>query len=109
MVWMNAQTVQAADPTRPPDQRQRKHYCRGCGRELPLGFRGHFHKECLQADKRSRIWEQRRREQERFKRLLGKQRCPHCEIKYSDHPSEGNVETPCEASRPSQERKSTGH
>ena len=81
---------------------QRCHFCRGCGRELPLGFRGHFHKECLRADKRSRICEQRRREEERFRRRLEQQRCPHCGARYQR--SDGATEASCEASQPPQDR-----
>ena len=80
------------------------HYCRGCGRALPLGFRGHFHKECLRDDKRRRICEQRRREQERFKRFLEKERCLNCGAKFGDQRSEGATEASCEASQPTQER-----
>jgi hypothetical protein len=85
------------------DQQERRYYCRGCGRALPAGLRRHFHKECLRADKRSRICEQRRREQERFKRRLKEQSCPHCGLRYGDPRSDGNVGTPCEASRASPE------
>jgi hypothetical protein len=31
-----------------------RYFCRGCGLKLPLGFRGHFHRGCLRADKRRR-------------------------------------------------------
>jgi len=80
------------------------HFCRGCGSKLPVTFRGLYHKECLREDKRRRICEQRRREEERFKRRLGKQLCPRCGARYGDQRSEGNVETPCEASQPTLER-----
>src|SRR5579859_4579387 len=85
-------------------QRPRQHYCRGCGRELPLSCRRHFHEDCLRADKRLRISEQRRREDERFKRMLARQVCPHCGTRFGGQRSEGNVETPCEASQPTLER-----
>lgn len=98
------QTDLVSDPSSAASQEPRHHYCRGCGRELPFGFRGHFHKQCLRADKRRRICEQRKREQERFERLLWKQRCPHCGVRYGDQRSDGNVETPCEASQTSQDR-----
>jgi hypothetical protein len=80
------------------------HFCRGCGAKLQVDFRGVYHKECLRADKRRRICAQRRREQERFKRWLVKQCCPHCGARYGEQRSEGNVETPCEASQPTQDR-----
>jgi len=83
-------------------QEQRQHYCRGCGLALPLGFRGHFHKECLRADKRSRICEQRRREQQRFKRLLEKQHCLNCGARYGNQRSDGATEASREASQPTQ-------
>jgi hypothetical protein len=79
------------------------HFCRGCGAKLPIGFRGHFHKECLRADKRKRICEQRRRERERCERWLQKQHCVNCGAKYHER-SEGNVKNPCEASRATQGR-----
>jgi hypothetical protein len=85
-------------------QPQRRHYCRGCGGELPLGFRGHFHKECLQADKRSRTREQRQREQQRFKRFMEKQRCSKCGARYGDQRSAEATEASREASQPTQER-----
>jgi hypothetical protein len=67
------QSVQGASPI-PPDEVQPIHYCRGCGKPLPLKFRGHFHKDCLREDKRWRTSVRRRQEQERFKRWLAK-RC----------------------------------
>ncbi len=82
----------------------RRHFCRGCGSGLPAGFRGLYHKECLRADKRWRICDQRRREQERFRKRLGKELCPHCGAGYGNQQSERNVEPPCEASQPTQER-----
>jgi len=86
-----------------PLSEELSHFCRGCGSKLPIGFRGHFHRECLGADKRWRLSEQRRREQERFKRRLERQSCPHCGLKYGDPRSDGNDEPLCEASRASQE------
>jgi hypothetical protein len=88
------------------DQQQQHHYCRGCGQELPLRCRRHFHEECLRSDKRRRIFEQRQREQERFKRLLEKQRCATCGAKYGDKQSDGILENPCEASQAIQEHDS---
>ena len=62
-------------------------HCRGCGRPLSPALRSHFHSECLRSDKRQRVREQRRREQERFKRLLEKQRCLSCGAKFGDQRS----------------------
>lgn len=73
----------------PTMDRQRCHYCRGCGRKLPLGCRRQFHKECLQADKRGRISEQRQREQVKLRRLLARQCCPHCGARYEGQRSDG--------------------
>ena len=98
------QSDHGADPSPPAAQEQRRHYCRGCGLALPLGFRGHFHKECLRVDKRSRICEQRRREQERFSHWLEKQRCRNCGATYGDQRSDGGTEALCEASRRTQDR-----
>jgi hypothetical protein len=100
----STQTDQDAGPNFAADQEQRPHYCRGCGQELPLRCRRHFHKECLRTDKRRRICEQRQREQERFKRLLEKQRCATCGAKYGDKRSDGILENVCEASQAIQER-----
>ena len=82
-----------------------QHYCRGCGQELPLGFRGHFHRACLRVDKRNRTNEQRRQEQERFRRWSKKLHCPSCGAAYSDQRSGGPIEASCEASRPAQRRE----
>jgi hypothetical protein len=79
------------------------YFCRGCGSKLPLGFRGHFHRECLRADKRRRISEQRQREQARFQRRLEKEYCPSCGARYGDPRSNDNLGAPCEASQASQE------
>jgi hypothetical protein len=81
-----------------------RHFCRGCGEILPIGFRGHFHTKCLRLDKRSRICEQRRREQQRFKRWLEKQHCANCGAGYGDQRSDEAVKASCEASQPTQER-----
>jgi hypothetical protein len=83
---------------------KRSHFCRGCGQELPTGCHRHFHKQCLQADKRGRILEQRQREQVRFQQRLKKHRCPNCGARYGDQQPEANVNTRCEASQASQER-----
>jgi hypothetical protein len=84
-------------------EERRRHYCRGCGRSLPLGFRGQFHKECLRADKRNRTREQRRQEQERFKAWLGKQLCPRCGARYRDAGPDRVAGIPCEASQPQED------
>jgi hypothetical protein len=83
-----------------------RHFCRGCGSMLPVNFRGLYHNECLRADKRRRIQGKRQREQERFKRRLEEQRCPHCGLKYCDPRSGRNVQPPCEASQAIQEKRS---
>ena len=94
------------DSSFPAHQERRQHYCRGCGRELPLGCRQQFHRECLHADKRGRVREQRRREQERFQRMLENLRCPNCGARYGDGRSDGAREGSCEASQPIQETRS---
>ena len=99
------QTDQGCGTSLAADEPQPRHYCRGCGKQLPAGFRGQFHRQCLRDDKRRRIREQRQREQERFQRWLDKQRCLKCGAKYSDQRSDGAVEASCEASQPSQERE----
>lgn len=53
-------------------------HCRGCGRLLPLGWRGLFHPDCLKVDKRRRVRQKRRLDRERFERWLGRLRCPEC-------------------------------
>ncbi|SRR5712691_8621216 len=83
---------------------RRCHYCRGCGCALAAAFRGHFHKECLRADKRSRISEHRQREQQRFKRWLKKERCLNCGAEYGYQRTNRASEGSCEASQAAQER-----
>ena len=85
---------------------QPRYFCRGCGLTLPIGFRGHFHRDCLRADKRRRISERRRREQDRFERLLGNKRCQNCGTSYANPQSGGATDIPCEASQPTKERDS---
>ena len=80
----------------------RRHYCRGCGRLLPAGTRSHFHKECLRSDKRERLREQRRREEERFKVLLLKKHCSKCGARYVESISGRATEAFCEASQTTQ-------
>lgn len=60
------------------------HFCRGCGAKLPIGFRGHFHKQCLRVDKRNRIRKQREQERERCERWLQKQYCGNCGARYGE-------------------------
>jgi hypothetical protein len=85
----------------PPSREDAKqtYFCRGCGCRLQRGFRGHFHKECLRADKRRRVQAQRRREQERFEALLQRQHCHKCGARYDTVRSERVAEASCEASR----------
>jgi hypothetical protein len=65
----------------PSSQDQPSYFCRGCGKPLPSGFRGHFHAECLRADKRRRTRTRRAQEQKRFRVWLEKFACPHCGAK----------------------------
>ena len=81
-----------------------QHYCRGCGEELPAGFDGHFHRQCLRRDKRARIHEQRQRELQKFERWLAKQVCPACRTQYGM--AKENLGTPCEASQSGLQAKS---
>jgi hypothetical protein len=91
--------MQGVEGHKAGDQQERRYHCRGCGQGLPSGCRRHFHKECLRHDKRRRIFEQRRREQERFRRWLGKQLCPHCGDRYDEQLSDVAIAAPCEASQ----------
>ena len=75
------------------------YYCRGCGRSLPRGFRGHFHKECLGADKRRRIRLRRKKEQIRFEAWLSQQHCNVCGARYDEVRSDPFDEVSCEASQ----------
>ena len=97
-------TDESPDVSSGVDQEHWHHYCRGCGRILAFGFRGHFHRECLRTDKRRRMREQRQREHERFSRWLNKQRCPNCGAKYREKRSDHFTEVSCEASQPTQDR-----
>src|SRR4051812_49967086 len=81
-----------------------KYFCRGCGSELLVGFRGYFHRECLRADKRRRISERRRRDQETFNTRLEKYRCANCGALYADQKTDGATTVSCEASRGTQQR-----
>lgn len=60
---------------------QARYFCRGCGQPLPPGFRGQFHAGCLREDKKRRIREQRRKEQEKFRVWLRKQVCQNCGVR----------------------------
>jgi len=54
------------------------YFCRGCGKALPLGFRGQFHPQCLAADKRRRTQEKRRQERQMIHAAIAKLRCSDC-------------------------------
>ena len=85
------------------------HFCRGCGRELPLGSRNYFHRECMKADKRRRTRERRARERELFARWLGHVLCPHCGLRYGERLPGQSDECPREASQaPQEEGKASG-
>jgi hypothetical protein len=86
------------------DDQRPNYYCRGCGGALRSGFRGHFHKECLRADKRRRIQARRRGEQGRFEDWLQKQYCHNCGARYAEMRSESFPGGSCEASQAAQER-----
>jgi hypothetical protein len=78
------------------------YFCRGCGSRLPEGFRGHFHKECLQADKRRRVQARRAQERERFTKWMQRTVCPHCGLGYGDRRSSPPARCPGEASQGTQ-------
>jgi len=87
---------------------KRTYFCRGCGVRLQPGFRGHFHKECLRADKRRRVQGQRQLGQRRFEAWLQRQHCPKCGERYGGGKS-GSATTPSrEASQRAKERNSLG-
>ena len=75
------------------------YYCRGCGRVLPQGFRGHFHRDCLREDKRRRVRDRRLRETARFQRRLEQARCPACGAKIGTAEPAPLQECSCEASQ----------
>jgi hypothetical protein len=79
-------------------------YCRGCGCALPSDFHGHFHKECLRADKRRRVQARRMGEQARFEHWVQKQHCHKCGARYAEMRSDSSRETSCEASQAAKER-----
>jgi hypothetical protein len=86
---------------------RQQYFCRGCGTGLEPGFRGHFHKECLRADKRRRVQVQRQREHSRFEAWLKRRHCPKCGARYDTAGSECITEAPCEASQGAQDRDLT--
>src|ERR1700680_1001152 len=61
-----------------PSTEYQAYFCRGCARPMPRGFQGHFHPDCLKADKRRRTSEKRRVEREKFEAWLAHQQCPQC-------------------------------
>ena len=73
------------------------YFCRGCGKPAAPRFRGHFHMECLQADKRRRVRARHLREQQRFQRWLQKFACPPCGAKYAEAAFDVFKEYPCAA------------
>jgi hypothetical protein len=90
-----------------PEKTERQgpnYYCRGCGCALPSDFHGHFHKECLRADKRRRVQARRMGEQARFEHWLQKQHCKTCGARYAEMPSDSSPEGSCEASQAAKER-----
>jgi hypothetical protein len=54
------------------------YYCCVCREPLHPGRRSNFHSDCLKADKRRRIREERQRERETFVRWLRRQKRPRC-------------------------------
>jgi hypothetical protein len=76
------------------------HFCRGCGQPLPPGSRRLFHPDCLKADKRRRVREQRQQQYELFARWLLQQSCPKCGARCGELRSKAVTGTPCEASQP---------
>jgi hypothetical protein len=90
-----------------PEKTERQgpnYYCRGCGCALPSDFHGHFHKECLRADKRRRVQARRKGEQARFEHWLQKQHCHNCGARYAEMRSNSSREASCEASQAAKER-----
>ena len=68
----------------PSSQDHLNYFCRGCGKPLSSGFRGHFHTECLRADKRRRVHARREQERRRFGAWLQNMACSRCGAKYRD-------------------------
>ncbi len=90
----------------------RQYHCRGCGKQLTLGWRALFHPDCLNADKRHRIREKRRREREKIWKWLRKDGCAGCQANFRSQeriswgPSEQSL---CEASQgPQSHENSSG-
>lgn len=79
-----ASQTASASPDKTTQEERPTHYCRGCGSPLPPGFRGHFHKKCLQADKRRRVQQSRLRQQRNFVNELRRIVCPHCGKTYGN-------------------------
>ncbi len=91
-----------------PDANVTRHYCRGCGRLLPPGFKGLFHPDCLKADKRRRMQEKRRKEREKSWQWLRKHGCGECQAKFKSQAGVGQEpsENPlCEVSQGHQTRE----
>jgi len=59
-----------------------EHYCRGRGKPLPVGFKGHFHRSCREADKRRRTQRERQRVEQRALALVVRDACDDCRAKF---------------------------
>jgi hypothetical protein len=59
------------------------YFCRGCGGPLPPGLKGLFHPECLKADKRRRVREDREKKRWGLERLLSRVQCPQCGARFA--------------------------
>jgi hypothetical protein len=81
------------------------HYCRGCGRVLQIGFKGHFHPECLRIDKQRRTRARRAQERKRFAKWQRDAVCPHCGLTYGSFDSGQSKEYLGEPSQGRQERE----
>ncbi len=92
-----AASVASALPDK--DEQKQLYFCRGCGSALPDGFRGHFHKDCLRADKQRRVRNRRRQESERFAAWAQRIQCPHCGRRYEKSPPDDSKDCRCEASQ----------
>jgi hypothetical protein len=92
-----AASVALASPDK--NEQRQVYFCRGCGIALPEGFRGHFHKDCLRADKQRRVRNRRRQEGERFAAWAQRINCPHCGNQYGESPSDHAKACPREASQ----------
>jgi hypothetical protein len=85
----------------PPDRSTNGpvYFCRGCGTALPEGFRGHFHRECLRADKRQRVRNRRAQESRRFSTWARQLECPHCGKRHGNRALNLCPASSCEASQ----------